>query len=144
MQTQKIMGKEIIKYWYVDSFTEEGKRYKVCQLEDGSFTCSCPVWIFHKKECKHIQQVKRHLEMGNDFGLTAFKEEWILQPINSDNVELLRREVSRDERLVTYYIGVPLIRIEPFDFKNASKWYNQMLKLGVPKSVIKDYWHWLK
>ena len=144
MKILKVMGKEVVKCWFVDSFTEEGKRYKVCQLEDGSFTCSCPEWIYHKRECKHIEQVKRHLEMGNDFGLTIFREEWILQPYNSDNVELIKRVVDRENRLVTYYIGVPLIRIEPFDYANAEKWYNQMRKLGVSKSVIKEYWRWLK
>ena len=144
MKVLKVMGKEVIKYWYVESFTNNGKKYKVCQLEDGSFTCSCPEWIYRRRECKHIQQIKRHLAMGNDFGLIAFREEWILQPINDTDVRLLKREVDREKRLITYYVGVPLITIEPFDYVNANKWYRQMLKLGVPKSVIKEYWRWLK
>jgi len=140
----KLMGKEIVKYWFVDSFSNEGKRYKVCQLEDGSFTCSCPEWIFRRKECKHIQQIKRHLEMGNDFGLIAFKDRWILQPIKDDDVKLLKKEIDKNKREIRYFVGVPLIRIEPFDFKNAEKWYSQLISLGVPKSVIKEYWRWLK
>jgi len=140
----KLMGKEIVKYWFVDSFSNEGKRYKVCQLEDGSFTCSCPEWIFRRKECKHIQQIKRHLEMGNDFGLIEFKDRWILQPIKDDDVKLLKKEIDKNKREIRYFVGVPLIRIEPFDFKNAEKWYSQLISLGVPKSVIKEYWRWLK
>ena len=144
MKVLKVMGKEVIKYWYVDSFSNNEKKYKVCLLEDGTFTCSCPEWVYRRRECKHIQQIKRHLKMGNDFGLTAFKEEWILQPIKGENVELLKRDVDREKRLITYYIGVPLLRIEPFDYANMTKWYIQMLKLGVPKSVIKNYWTFLK
>jgi len=33
------------------------KEYDVIEYEDGSFSCNCPAWIFHKGSrvnCKHI------------------------------------------------------------------------------------------
>ena len=141
MAITKVMGKEIVKYWFVESWSDPNKKYKVCQLEDGSFTCSCPAWIFRRKECKHIEQIKHHVAMGNDFGLIAYKDIWILMPYKSENVKLIRREIDKEKRECRHYIGVPLIPIDPPDFKLMNKLYTQLRELGVPKKIIKEYWH---
>jgi hypothetical protein len=137
----KVMGIEIEKYWYVDSFSDENKRYKVCRLVDGTYTCSCPEWIYRRKECKHIEQIKYHLEvLNNDFGLIVFKEKWILQPIKSDKVKLLKTKTDRENRTHYTYIGVPLIPIDPPDLALMNKLYREMRKLNVPDRVIREYW----
>lgn len=47
-----------VKKWTVPSNTETGKEYIVSQDEDGNYGCSCPVWKFQRKECKHIQYIR--------------------------------------------------------------------------------------
>ena len=140
-QSTKVMGKETVKCWYVESWSNPNKKYKVCQLSDGSFSCSCPAWVYRRQECKHIQQVKHQLAMGNDFGSIAYKDIWILQPYNSENVKLIRQKIDREKRECKYYVGVPLIPVAPPNFKLMNKLYAQLRKLGVPKKVIKEYWH---
>lgn len=49
-------GKWVDK-WTVQSESDSSKYYTVSRAEDGSFGCSCPSWIFHKRTCKHIQGV---------------------------------------------------------------------------------------
>ena len=73
------MNKEIVKRIPVDneSYT---KRYEICEYDDGSFSCNCPAWIFHKGErvnCKHInnfisfqltiQKVGNHIKADKKF-----------------------------------------------------------------------------
>lgn len=53
-------GKEVINHFSVES-ESSGKIYSVCELSDGSFTCSCPAWIFRRQGCKHIEQAKAKL-----------------------------------------------------------------------------------
>jgi len=57
MINQKVNGKEVIRKFKIMSWTSSNS-YVVCELEDKSFSCSCPVWIFGRKECKHIIDVK--------------------------------------------------------------------------------------
>ena len=44
--------------WSVPSSSEPNKTYTVSLTEDGDWECSCPQWIYRRRECKHIQQVK--------------------------------------------------------------------------------------
>lgn len=32
--------------------------YVVSEMEDGTWKCSCPVWVFQRKECSHIRKAK--------------------------------------------------------------------------------------
>lgn len=37
--------------------------WEVAEYSDGSYSCNCPAWIFHrgtKVDCKHILEYKRH------------------------------------------------------------------------------------
>ncbi len=40
--------------WEVPSTTTEGVVYTVALGFDGTWGCSCPQWIYHRKQCKHI------------------------------------------------------------------------------------------
>lgn len=42
----------------VPSFSNPNKTYIVVEKEDGSWQCSCPVWIYRRKICKHIKMVQ--------------------------------------------------------------------------------------
>lgn len=46
------------KQWLIKSFTDPEKSYKVSLRTDGRYECSCPVWIYRRRECKHIEAIK--------------------------------------------------------------------------------------
>lgn len=50
-----------IKQWDVQSFTRANVTYKISMDENGNFACSCPQWVYHHKECKHIELIKENL-----------------------------------------------------------------------------------
>lgn len=40
---------------------DSGKEYQITEYSDGSFSCNCPAWIFHRGQrvdCKHIRDLK--------------------------------------------------------------------------------------
>ena len=46
--------------YQVKSFTDPNKTYTVRWLDDGSWRCDCPMFIFHEKDiivCKHIIRI---------------------------------------------------------------------------------------
>jgi hypothetical protein len=47
-----------VQQWQIQSHSTPNKFYKVSLTENGEYQCSCPVWIFRRKQCKHIEQVK--------------------------------------------------------------------------------------
>ena len=47
-----------IRKWEVPSFTNPDKIYIVSLTKNGEYQCSCPQWIFRRKECKHIKMIK--------------------------------------------------------------------------------------
>jgi len=59
-QLSKTSSSQYVSQWMVASQTELDKEYKVSQKTDGTFSCSCPRWIFGKpkKDCKHIIGLK--------------------------------------------------------------------------------------
>lgn len=46
-----------VKKWEVPSSTGRGS-WIVAQDEQGNYGCSCPIWKFQRKECKHIAEIK--------------------------------------------------------------------------------------
>lgn len=56
MAQVRLMAKWV-KKWTVPSSSSD-KEYIVAIDKDGNYGCSCPVWIFRRKECHHIQAVK--------------------------------------------------------------------------------------
>ena len=55
------MAQKYLRKVKVESFSNPGKFYIVAETEDGEWQCSCPVWIYRRKQCKHIQRVKQEL-----------------------------------------------------------------------------------
>jgi hypothetical protein len=47
-----------VKQWEVPSSSDKSKVYTVTQKADGSFTCTCPQFVYRKKVCKHISECK--------------------------------------------------------------------------------------
>jgi len=47
--------------WTIPSSSDPSKSYTVSLTDDGQYECSCPQWIYRRRECKHIQQVKDNL-----------------------------------------------------------------------------------
>ena len=46
-----------MRFWWVQSYSDPLKQYKVSQRADGAYACSCPHWIYRRAQCKHIQEV---------------------------------------------------------------------------------------
>jgi hypothetical protein len=93
---------------------------------DDQYQCSCPVWIFHRKECKHIQAVKDG------------QYEDVLQFIKTYNLTFgMVREVTIEDDLNT--VLVPLLPIGDTDFL-ATIVYD-LLQLGVPWHSIVELEH---
>lgn len=50
------------EYWKtkykVKSSSNPKKEYTVSKSRDGKWGCSCPGWIYHRKNCKHIRAVQ--------------------------------------------------------------------------------------
>jgi len=47
-----------VKQWEIPSSSDKSKIYTVTQKADGSFTCTCPQFVFRKTVCKHISECK--------------------------------------------------------------------------------------
>lgn len=47
-----------VKRWQVPSETSPGTVYTVAIDTNGNYGCSCPVWKFSRKQCKHIERVR--------------------------------------------------------------------------------------
>jgi len=45
-----------VKQWEITSSSDKSKVYTVTQKANGSFTCTCPQFVYRKKVCKHISQ----------------------------------------------------------------------------------------
>ena len=50
--------KEKVRQWNIESSSDPTKIYKITLYDDGSYACSCPQWIYRRKDCKHIIQCK--------------------------------------------------------------------------------------
>jgi hypothetical protein len=48
----------------VDSFTHSGQHYVVALNLNGNWECSCPVYIYRRRQCKHVDLVLSTLGTG--------------------------------------------------------------------------------
>ena len=46
-----------IDRYEVDSHSDPNKHYTVALSARGVWECSCPIWIYKRKQCKHIDEV---------------------------------------------------------------------------------------
>jgi len=53
-----------IRKWDVTG--SRGDIYIVSLDAEGKYGCSCPVWKYQRKECKHILEVKRTLPKNTE------------------------------------------------------------------------------
>ena len=90
------------KQWSVPSSSSD-KLYKVSLTMNDQYQCSCPVWIFHRKECKHIQDVKDGIYDFTQDERPPYKMEFAMV-----------REVTMEDDRVT--IKVPLCPLGDPDF----------------------------
>lgn len=141
-----------VKQWDCPSHSNPDKFYKVSQDNFGEFGCDCPVWKFHRRECKHIKQVKRHLDMNNDFGRTLFREIYNFIPYRTDGTEIkIERKIDHKTATENIIVYFPLLHftdcpyIQPdgsskYDgFTHNAEIYENMMKQGIPKTEIKKY-----
>ena len=54
---KKILEQDTVQKFRVPSKSEPGKFHIVRILIDGSFSCDCEAWSFHR-ECSHIRKAK--------------------------------------------------------------------------------------
>lgn len=139
-----------VKQWDSPSHSNPDKTYKVSQDNLGNFGCSCPVWKFRRKECKHIQQVKHHLNIDNDYGRTLFRPIFNFLPSNQDHVTV-ERKVDFETKTENVIISFPLIHFtdcpytqpdgtSKYDgYSHNQRIFNEMLEQGIPRSEIKKY-----
>lgn len=63
----RVWGERVVRRFEVSSFTSPDKVYAVCELADGTWTCSCPHYLFRlsrvRGECKHIRLVRSSLTL---------------------------------------------------------------------------------
>jgi hypothetical protein len=52
---------QYIEVWGAASESNPKKTYTVARTSNGTWSCSCPVWIYNsaRPECKHIRFVKQ-------------------------------------------------------------------------------------
>lgn len=141
-----------VKQWDCPSHSDPDKKYVVSQAEDGTFGCDCPVWKFRRQECKHIQQVKHHLEQGNDYGRTIFRAIYNFIPYKTEGTDIkIERKLDFQTATENILIYFPLLHLTdcPYIQTDGSSAYdgfthNQMiyeniLKQGIPVSELKKY-----
>ena len=46
----------------INSFSDPTKIYIVSETTTGEWQCSCPVWIYRRRTCKHIENVQQYLQ----------------------------------------------------------------------------------
>jgi hypothetical protein len=69
-----------VKKWNVKSHSSD-KYYTVSMDFEGNYSCSCPYWIYRRKECKHIAEVK--LQGGK----VVKKAEYCLAKVNEPKIK---------------------------------------------------------
>lgn len=141
-----------VKQWDVPSHSNPKKKYVVSKADDGTFGCDCPVWKFRRQECKHIEQVKHHLAMGNDYGRTLFRQVFTFIPYKTEGTDVkVERKLCFEtaiEQVIVYFplihfTDVPYIQADgssAYDgFTHNRQIYENILKEGVPLTEIKKY-----
>jgi len=120
-----------IRKWRVKSVSGD-KEYVVALTDKGEWQCSCPVWIYRRRECHHIRCVKSTPDRNT--------KEVIEPPVI---VQAKVREVTRkDNKLL-----VPLIPLRSDAFHFQMTVFYDLLMNGYPMSYIRERYHlpsWMK
>ncbi|MBA7590105.1 hypothetical protein ES708_32207 [subsurface metagenome] len=110
-----------IKKWKVKS--ENGNDVYVVALSDkNEWGCSCPAWKFRRIECKHIIRVKLNPDRYE-----------IEKPLAMVDVPIYKEKENK--------LLIPLIRIEPYNWKMEALICYTMAKHGYLWKEIKEIRH---
>jgi len=114
-----------VKKWHIKS-ESSNKEYVVSLSDENIWGCSCPAWKFRRQECKHIIMVK--LNPGRyDLEKPVEKPEYILAKVEKPTYK------EKENKLL-----IPLIRIEPYDYKMEALICYTMAKYGYLWKEIKE------
>lgn len=114
-----------VKKWKVKS--ENSNRVYVVSLSDkDEWGCTCPAWIFNRIECKHIIRVKLNPDRYK-VEKPVEKPEYILANVDKPIYK------EKENKLL-----IPLIRIEPYDYKMEALICYNMAKYGYLWKEIKE------
>lgn len=79
--------------------------YRVSISDNEEWGCSCPVWKFRRKECKHILQVKAEINWvdGNIGEAVKLKSELIAHyKAQGKSDEWILKHLTEDQKTPTY------------------------------------------
>jgi len=114
-----------IKKWKVKSENGNGN-YVVALSDKNEWGCSCPAWKFHRIECKHIIRVKLNPDLY-EIEKPLKKPEYVLAMVEKPTYK------EKENKLL-----IPLIRIEPYDYKMEALICYTMAKYGYLWKEIKE------
>jgi len=114
-----------VKKWHIKS-ESSNKEYVVSLSDENTWGCSCPAWKFRRQECKHIIRVKLNPERY-ETEKPFKKPEYILAMVEKPTYK------EKENKLL-----IPLIRIEPYDYKMEALICYTMAKYGYLWKEIKE------
>ncbi len=59
MQERVELEGDVANQWFIESYSDPNKRYKVTLYPNGRWACTCPHHVFRGAICKHINQIMR-------------------------------------------------------------------------------------
>ena len=61
VNTPTHITQESSTHWKVQSMSDKSKTYDVhTRKKDGTYFCTCPSFMYHEANCKHIREVRRY------------------------------------------------------------------------------------
>ena len=115
-----------VKKWYIES-ENSNKKYVVSLSDEDTWGCSCPAWKFNRIECKHIIRVKLNPGRYEEIKDQLPKPEYVLAMVEKP---IYKKEENK--------LLIPLIRIEPYDYKMEALICYTMAKHGYLWKEIKE------
>ena len=115
-----------VKKWYIES-ENSNKKYVVSLSDEDTWGCSCPAWKFNRIECKHIIRVKLNPGRYEEIKDQSPKPEYVLAMVEKP---IYKKEENK--------LLIPLIRIEPYDYKMEALICYTMAKHGYLWKEIKE------
>ena len=128
-QEEEIM-KRYVQKWRVPSRSDPSKVYTVSKTADGKYECSCPQWIYRRKECYHITLVKTQKTLDG----SNFNEEKV-EPLQI--VPAMVTQVTKEDNKLL----VPLIPIDPTPVHFLATICYDLKKFGVSWGEIRERYH---
>lgn len=119
-----------IKKWEIPSEKDSNKFYTVSLTDKNTFACSCPIWIFKRQECKHIQRVKKALENNED-----------INEIKLNSLVIIPAKVEEVTLKENNEVYVPLIPLRADATHFLATVIYDLLNLGFTFSYLSERYH---